>query len=478
MNTELVTFEIAVEFFHRFVAEFAKLAKKAAKLKVIAPTYEVIEEKVIPASINGTTGEVVKPARVLKVIKVSGQAPKIGGWTFVAVLQHEEKGNIVRRVPGTESIKVEKDLRAVDPFCNHCNTERRRKDTYVVAHEDGRQLQIGRNCLKDFTGHDSPEAIARWAELLFAFESTVDETFDEGHEGGFGGGRDYGWSLQIFLCTVAAAIREGGWLSRGKARELTEKYSRTYAATADITTGYLFARTAEQRRNFISEITPVDDERAAAAITYAKAHFEAAEDAGRELDDYEHNLRLVVEGNSVTGRSAGIAASIIPFVERLQGKEIERRRAAKSEFQGTVGKRDFFMVQVVRVIDLHSEMFGTSHLHLMSDEAGNRFTWKTSSYCLQTGGIYRVLGSVKEHKIYSRSDVESSDPGIKQTVLTRCSADLLIKEDADLAEDATLWTTAAAKRIELEAELAAKTKAAKDEAKAAKKAAKAAAKAV
>jgi hypothetical protein len=471
-TTELVTFEIRTSHFGEFVREFERLAKKAKKLKLVPPTYEVVGEKVVPAVI-GALGEVTVPAKHFQVVTVSGQSPKIAGWTFVAVLQHEEKGNIVHRVPCTDSIKVEKDLRAVKPFCNHCKTERRRLDTYVVAHEDGRQLQVGRNCLRDFTGHDSPEVIARWAELLGAFVESVGED-EDGLGGGWGGGV-LGWSLAVFLHATAASIRENGWLSRTKARSINESRfdGSSVQSTADLVLGYLTAR-AEDKRKFITELTAADLTRATVALEFAKAYFEKAEEEDKELSDYEHNLRLIIEGNSTDARGSGLTASIIAFSERLMGKELERKKAQQSEFQGEVKKTDIWTLVVTRVVDLTHEIYGTSHINLMQDEQGNRFSWKTKE-ALSLGSIYRVVGTVKEHKVYIPRDAQPGFAGIKQTVLTRCWAIELVKPARDSNVDD--WSAANAKRVEVESELAAEAEAAKAEKKAAQKAARAAKKA-
>src|SRR3954463_14264862 len=98
MNTELATFTIRTADFSRFEGEFVKLVKKARKLKVSDPSFEVVGTKIIAAVI--VDGKVQRPGFEVKVVRVSGQAPKLSGWSFVAVLQHEEAGNIVRRVPG------------------------------------------------------------------------------------------------------------------------------------------------------------------------------------------------------------------------------------------------------------------------------------------------------------------------------------------------------------------------------------------
>lgn len=421
METTLATFTIRTIDFSRFEREFAQLVKKARKLKVQDPSFKVVATKIIPAVIH--QGVVERPGYEVQVVEVSGQAPKLAGWSFVAVLQHEEVGNIVRRVPGTEELKLSVDLRTAAPYCGHCKTARRRNDTYVVAHDDGRQLQIGRNCLKDFTGHDSPEAIARWAELLAAFREAED-CFDE--EGGFGGGGSGENHAEIssYLAHVACTIRvTGEWLSRTKARE----FDQGHRATANVAWSLRFP-SAEDRKSYSDRREPfpypsdADAARAARALEVAAEHFESEEAAGRELSDYEHNLRIVIECRSVSFRSCGIAASVISFSERLLGQKMERQKAANSEFQGVIGKRSDFVLSVTRIVDITSDLYGTSHLHLMQDTAGNRFTWKTASACLDVGSTYKVKGTVKKHDIYSR---DPKFPAVKQTVLSRCKTELV-----------------------------------------------------
>ncbi len=333
----------------------------------------------------------------------------------MATLQHEEVGNIVRRVPGTESIVTQVDLRTAKPYCGHCQTLRRRNDTYVVAHDDGRQVQVGRNCLKDFTGHDSPEAIARWAELLGAFVEANDFS---GGEGGFGGGGENACSVKDFLDHVAASIAKKGWLSRTKAREAGGTATANHAWMLKFPTKEEKER-ARARGEWVDP-SEVDVARAARALEIANKFFEDEEAAGRQLEDYTHNLRIVIECNSVIYRSAGIAASIIQFSERLIGQEMERKRAASSEHQGVVGKRQIFTLEVVRVIDIES-MYGVSHLHILQDEAGNRFKWKASNVALEVGSKYKIKGTVKAHEEYR---------GSKQTTLSRCAAEKIVEEVA------------------------------------------------
>ncbi len=419
----LVTFEIRTAYFDTFRREFAKLARKAIKLGLSAPSFVVVQSnKVIPAVVdtqiavadtddyrpNTATPRIVRGARVVHVITVSGDRPIVNGWTFVAALQHEAGRNLVRTVPGVE-IQIARDLRSAKPSCEHCGLDRRRADTYVVAHDDGRQIQVGRTCLKDFTGHESPESIARWAELLGSF---VEACASDGES--FGG--SYGEpiaTLDEYLPFVCANIRALGWLSRTAARDTSR------SSTADGAWICLFPPPRFDRSKLILP-TDVDVARAAKVLEVARAHFDAH--ATDDLPDYEHNVRIVVESISVTSRTAGIAASIVQFAERLMGREIERRRAAAqaaaSVYVGTVGKREVMTLTIERVINVESQ-FGTSFLHIMADAAGNALKWFSSSARLEAGTTYTGKCTVKSHEEYK---------GTKQTMLSRCALKPVVLE--------------------------------------------------
>lgn len=399
-TANLVQFEVETRDMGAFTAEFARLVKKAAKLGVTAPTYTVLQrDKVYPAVVS-ETGQVKKAARRVNVISVSGQAPRLAGWTFLAALQHEAEGNIVRTIPGV-NIAARKDLRTAGPDCEHCNVHRRRNDTYIVVHDDGRQMQVGRQCLADFTGHDSPEAIARWAELLHAFRESIDSMGGDGE--GYGGGQRQVTTLDDFLPYVVASIRADGWLSRTAARE--SYGART--ATADLAWLNCFPPPNK------TLLVPSDDDlaRSRTCLETLRNHFDA--NPAETLTDYEHNCRIVVEGLSVDSRSAGIAASLVAFADRLLGQEIERRKNAVSEHVGTVGKRETFTLSVERIVDIEGA-YGTTHLTMFRDEKGNSYKWFASSVRLDVGSTYTVKATVKAHDVYN---------GTKQTTLTRCKAE-------------------------------------------------------
>lgn len=406
---ELVTFSILSRDMDAFRGAFAKLARRAEKLGVERPTFSVLGEKVIKAVIDDATGEVLKPGARVTDVTVSGQAPKLNGWALAAKIQHGESGNILYAVPG-----VDADLtpyREVASDCDHCKTRRYRNDTFVVV-GDGNTLQVGRTCLKDFTGHKSPEAIARWAELLSVFVQAND--FDPDSVG-MGNGEPV-VALREFLAQAAHEIALNGWLSRGAARD------RGYVeqSTANQVWGVLFmtAATAERLGSFEVErlqASAVDFEKATAIMEYAEGYFDAADESGEQLDDYEWNLRMVVQGMSVDYRASGLAASIVPWYERKIGREIARKRRAEQAANSVhVGKikerREFKGVTVERVFDNEGQ-YGWTHFHIMTDADGNCLTWRSSSRRMDPGTVVDLKGTVKDHTEYQ---------GIKQTVLTRC----------------------------------------------------------
>jgi hypothetical protein len=342
--------------------------------------------------------------RTWVTVDLEGVAPKLAGYTFVATLDHAtEAGVILRTVPG-ESLPA--SYREAAPVCEHCGTIRRRTETFVVRDAAGTLKQVGRNCLADFLGHKDPHAIAAWATLLGAFATVVSGAEEEGF---FGGG--YGGSSKVgvgyFTAVTVAMIERWGWLGRAKARE-TEGW-----ATADRVTGYIFAKTEKDREHFKIAVTDAHEAEAAAVIEWARG-LRAAR--GAELSDYEHNLVVVLEGEALDLKNAGIAASAVTAYRRTIERAIEARERAAgeatSDYFGTPGKRAVFTLTVLACIETEGGLYGPTFIYKFRDAAGNRATWFSSRFIgeLTPGSTWRIKATVKAHEPYK---------GCKQTVLTR-----------------------------------------------------------
>lgn len=371
------------------VARIAKLNKRAAKLGcdpieliIGAPVAKTLERAVRVEGDHFTRRVMTK----VYPIAVAGSPPKINGWTFLGTVQLIDGQNIVRSVPGAE-IPVEH--RTATDWCDHCQSRRGRKDVFVVRHDDGHVKVVGRNCLADFLGHESPEAIAWRATTLASLN------YEIGDYECLGGGnwRDHSYPLDEFVAAAACAVREFGW-------KKADHDAPTKFDAIDI----MFPFQAGKDRKLPK---PTDDDWRVAehAIAWAEAI------PSDTSSGYLYNLRAIATNGSVDFRGMGIAASLPATWLREQGRLAEQKAAQEqSRHFGTVKKRDVYTLTVVKVIDLEG-MYGTTHVHVMHDSSGNVAKWSTGTVRLEEGQTYRIKATVKEHAIYR---------DIAQTVLSRC----------------------------------------------------------
>jgi hypothetical protein len=384
------------------IADLAKRAARVAKkgdLLDATPIGLIVGEKVVEPRKDPHTNLPLPPA-IYYMVEVTGATPKLAGWTFVATLQHEEGGTILRAVPTVELPEgALKPYREAVPSCDHCGYKRRRNDTFVVRNDAGTMKQVGRNCLADFTGCKSPQAVASMAEYLAAAAGVAEE-----FEGG-GGGGEFVEDMTAYLAYVAAAIRLEGWLSRTKARE----FEGGRQATANVAWGWMHPTPMTPAKD---RVVPEekDVKLASEALAWVDAHL--SEQDPDKLNDYEHNLRVAVAGGVVTFRLAGIAGSLVPYFERAMGRELFKAKAKAVGYVGTVGKRETFTLELLQVFSIDGN-FGVQHIHKFVTSEGAVVIWKTGTDKLESG-TYKVKGTVKAHNEFR---------GEPQTILTRCAVE-------------------------------------------------------
>ena len=348
-----------------------------------------------------------------RYVVLAGETPRVAGYEFVATLEHEEAGTIIRRVPRFEGGEI--DLSAfrnsTPERCDHCRWVRNRKDTYVVyGAETGDLKQVGRTCLRDFTGANNPEQFARMAEWLRDLFEDLDAWDDDEESGGGGRGERF-YSLSEFLAQTARVIREFGWTSRGKARE------EGGDATADIAWDKMLERKAK------FQLPPEDQDIALTeqVIEWLRSD-EFEEDMQRQMErnpdnDYLWNLHVSTQRDFVNERKAGIVASAVYAFQRrteqLIRKELERETSAASEFVGVEGKRHDFVLTLTRIIWIEDRYNGgTKPLYTFVDPDGNAVKWFASNVAyfpeerdgstwqteIKEGETYKVKATVKRHE--------------------------------------------------------------------------------
>jgi len=332
-----------------------------------------------------------------------GEAPKLNDWSLVAVIQHEQAGNIIRRLP---PFNQGEDAR-IAPYltgsqkCEHCGQTRLRKDTYLVAHPTEGLKEVGSSCLQEFTGYDKTDKVLSYLISLESFLEILEGDGMDDDEGiiaswlGGGIGTNRYINTLDYLIQVALVIRLYGWVSKAQTMEGNR-------ATADIALDNLLGALKPKLVE-----TDEDVELAMNALEWARQEI-----PNRPYNDYEHNLLVALASDNTNVRNTGIVASVINFYQRVLQKELERQQAAlESEWVGEVNTRIVIHVKVTSC-NVLGNYYGPTYCYHMVDEAGNRFTWFASNPDLEENGSpIWLLGTVKKHDSFN---------GVKQTVLTRC----------------------------------------------------------
>jgi hypothetical protein len=390
---------------------------KRAKRKGLSPvTWSwgkayVVEKERVPHPEYGYKVEYTADVARIPLTIVGGN-PHYEGWTFIAVLEHLDGENIVRVLPGHE---LPKQYRECSPVCGHCNFNRKRNDTYVLRHDDGKYIQVGSTCIKDFLGSDDAGKVASAASYI----ADVRDIAEGGEEGyGEGGGSNASALLQ-YLPYVAYVVRKDGWVSKTAARE------KGGLATASVAARYLYDKEARRKDNV--QLEAQDELMAESAEAWAENLSDAAIDA--ETGDYLHNLRVIARSGVVTPRSEGLAASMVIAYQRAIGRERERaERAARptlDAYVGTVGKREVFHNVTLDFVTGYETQYGYTTILKFRTVEGATLVWKASSTTLtrqDVGKRYQLIGTVKAHSEYN---------GAKQTIVSRC--------DVDNFEEALKW---------------------------------------
>lgn len=285
--------------------KFAKLAKRAAKFGVPAPTIEVIDRQVVIGE-DGFVKEFIKVALV-------GEIPRYSGWRLVALIDRDlsapDAPNVIRLLPGEV---LDPEWRWLADVCDHCGHVPRGRKTLIVVHHDthGERI-VGSTCLHDFLGTTSLDWLVGWADTVTGLKDLADEASRFGH-------RDNKVEPVAYLTTVVAVIRDFGWVPRS---------SEGITPTADRAWRLLRARSVE------GSVKPTADdaEWAARALDWALSlPLEPTRKDGT-LDDYLANVRAVAARPAWGEKDIGLGASIAAAYRRVVERAANEFRTAAEE---------------------------------------------------------------------------------------------------------------------------------------------------
>ena len=337
----------------------------------------------------------IRTARFITV-DVSGKA-QISNWEFIATIEHSKPINIIRSF--RPEVEIPAHFYTVDTYCEHCKTRRYRKDTYIVRNtETGEFKQVGKSCLRDFTGGLSAEQVA-------SYISWFDEVIKgEYVEPGF---KSYDSTEEVLQFAVESA-RLYGFTK-------TEAYADA-DSTRDVVCEQLHRYGRYRDRITRDGFDP--DHKGNAEKT--KAIMAWVESLPEQLG-YISNLKATMARSYCERRDIGIICSAVASYNREMEyqarKAVQKKQASNSQWVGNEGDRIELHNLQVRLLTSWETMYGVTYLYKFIDEQGNTLTWKTGKWLGVTDEITPDLrislkGTIKKHSEFNHE---------LQTELTRCS---------------------------------------------------------
>lgn len=324
----------------------------------------------------------------------------INDWKFIASVEHTEKGNIIKSCC---EVEVPVKYYTSKSICEHCNSKRYRKDTYIVQNiETGEFKQVGKSCLKDFTCGMSAESIANYISL---FDELIQGEIIEGS--GYNGTRyiDVKESLQY----IAETIRHFGYVKSDDIRPTKQRAREYYEVKHGMLNGYYDKERAKELRAEIESVSFNYDSEYAKELTENVLKWIEEQD---ESNNYIHNLKTVCNLEYVSFDKFGLLASMFPTYDRQMIREKqkaeEKAQEQQSKYVGNIGDRITVQIADFKVVTSWETNFGLTKIFKIIDTDGNIYTWKTSGGIAD--GTETIVGTVKAHNEYR---------DIKQTELTR-----------------------------------------------------------
>ena len=337
-------------------------------------------------------------ARFIEVA-VSGVAI-INNWKFIATIETSPNGNIIKQY--ATDVEVPDFYKTCKLVCDHCNTKRARKSTYLIQNVETKEFkQVGKSCLADYTHGLDAEGVASYIAM---FDELIrGEAVDASSNTAY-------YETVDVLKVAEELVSKLGYRSADSHDESTKVLTRLFLHR-ELSGGTITKRIDEladdinfdcNRKEVIDQVNNI--------ISWLLNDADTSE-------IYMHNLKILVSNKYVKWSDIGILASAtIAYRKAMRFKKNDEEFAKnheddfKSEYVGTVGERITVNLKSVTCVYSNDTIYGMSFLYKMVDVNDNILMWSTSK-SLDEEEYKAVTGTVKS---------QSSYRDIKQTYLTRC----------------------------------------------------------
>lgn len=362
---------------------FNRYAKKAnaigleCSLKVVK-TY--VKEVTVWAIDEVTHTEYKAGTTAIDVMDIDLVYPeyKLGNYRVAAVIEHgDDNMNVVYPY---DNFEVPKKYYTGRGVCEHCGTKHNRIKTILLEDNVTNELkQVGRNCLKEYTGVTDVTLINAYIALdnilakndsdfgIYGMpESRYTDTFEY-------------LAKCVHLCNKEGYVKE-------KTKYDADKVKSEDITEVDITTA----------QAVIDFFTNIEDD---------------------ILDNFLHNIKVAVTNTYCKPFNGFVAYAYTAYqkeVARLEELAKKNKELANITYYGNVGDKIKNIQVTGRCCAGYETIYGYTYIYKFQDNNGHVFTWKTTvDIDRDDNGIFTgtISGTIKAHEEYA---------GERQTVLTRC----------------------------------------------------------
>lgn len=324
---------------------------------------------------------------------------KANGWTVLAKIEHGDKGNIVTPFADAE---INPDWYTAPARCDHCGTNRTRTVTFMCRNENGDIRQVGKSCLKDYTGI-LPQVAVWWAEVTDIIANDMDcdsATFATKCAVMM-------YSVKDIIALACDSIKSNGYIKSDSNNATKDQVIRCIKENAKPSKDGIAK--AEEIINWLEHL--LDEE---------------PNTIGVERDC----IPLVKSGYAKIKHIGRLAYMPIAYDRYIERKEREAKRNAEaeaarnsSEYVGEIGKRMEFNIAEMKLLSSWDTQYGVTYLYKFVTTDGNVLMWFASSIF----GEWKRVGKHQQffqitdcNQIKATIKSHNERDGVKQTIITRC----------------------------------------------------------
>lgn len=314
---------------------------------------------------------------------------KVGDYELVAELEHTGNGNIIRQI--NFEIEVPKTYRSVPCQCEHCKTNRKRNNTFLLVDKQHNFKQVGKNCLNEYTGIDTLSIINKVSALGFLLQEDMLELDDEFKQ----------------------------WLTHSAPSYEPIDYMANLFYQIILKNGYSKVSPFEDLNNlqYCDELQPKVEEILNVVNT----------DWYNDDNDYCYNVKIVLGLEYVEPKHWKILLSYINsamlYLQKQEQKKLELQ-GLTNEYLGNVGDRIEFEVKAIKLLYTRYTNYSyrgeENYVYRILTTTNNVVIWTTQlsliknsapdCFMCQQKPFTKIKATIKDLKEYK---------GEKQTIITR-----------------------------------------------------------